>query len=190
MNKVIGFSILGVAVLLAVVFLGTALSYRSDCVRLENRVVAQYKQNQNNYDNMWKKFKEMAQVPEQYVEDMKKIWGDTMKGRYGEQGSQAVFQFIREHNPQLDAAVYTRLQAAIEAGRNGFAADQQQLIDIKREYATLLQGNTALFVGWMFGFPKIDLDKYDIVTSDQTEDAFKKKKADEVDIFNRKPAEK
>lgn len=183
-------AIVGTLGLLVVIFLAVAFGYRSDCVRLEAKIVAQYKQDQNNYDNMWKKFREMAQVPEQYVEDMKKIWGDTMKGRYGAEGSKAVFQFIREHNPQLDAAVYTRLQAAIEAGRNSFAADQQQLLDIKREYTVVLQGNRALFVGWMFGFPKIDLDKYDIVLSDQTDEAFRNKKANEVDIFNRKPAEK
>jgi len=180
-----------VAALLVVVFLGSALGYRSDCVRLEARIKAQYQQNQNNYDNMWKKFKEMAQVPGQYVEDMKKIWGDTMRGRYGEDGSKALFQFIKEQNPQLDPSLYTKLQAAIEAGRNSFATEQQQLLDIKREYEVVLQGNRALFVGWLFGFPKINLDEYGIVTSDQTQETFKSKKADEVDLFNKKkvPAE-
>ncbi|MFA6604296.1 MAG: hypothetical protein WCT10_05715 [Patescibacteria group bacterium] len=172
--------------LLVVVFFGTALGYRSDCVRLEARIKTQYKQNQNNYDNMWKKFREMAQVPGQYVEDMKNIWGDTMRGRYGADGSKALFQFIKEQNPQLDASLYTKLQAAIEAGRNSFMAEQQQLLDIKREYEVVLQGNRALFVGWLFGFPKIDLDEYDIVTSDETQDTFKDKKSDEVDVFNKK----
>jgi hypothetical protein len=184
-------AIFGVLVFFVIVFLAVALGYRSDCVRLEARIVAQYKQDQNNYDNMWKKFKEMAQVPGQYVEDMKKIWGDTMKGRYGADGSKAMFQFIKEHNPQLDSAVYTRLQAAIEAGRNSFAAEQQQLLDIKREYEVVLKGNRALFVGWLFSFPTLDLDKYDIVTSDETQRTFEEKKSNEIDVFGKKkqPAE-
>lgn len=185
-------AIFGVLVFFAVVFIAVALGYRSDCVRLEAKIVAQYKQDQNNYDNMWKKFKEMAQVPEQYVEDMKKIWGETMKGRYGADGSKAMFQFIKEHNPQLDSAVYTRLQAAIEAGRNSFAAEQQQLLDIKREYEVVLKNNRALFVGWLFSYPTLDLDKYDIVTSDETQKTFEEKKSNEIDIFGKKksPAEK
>ena len=187
-------ALLGLAVvvgILVVVFFGTALGYRSDCVALEARIKAQYKQDQNNYDNMWKKFKEMAQVPEQYVADMKKIWGDTLKGRYGAEGSKAVFQFIQEHNPQLDASIYAKLQAAIEAGRNGFAADQQQLLDIKREYEVVLNGNRALLVGWLMSYPTIDLAEYDIVTSDETQETFKNKKSKEIDVFGNKkePAE-
>lgn len=177
---------LAVVVLVGIGFGSSVLGFRSDCVALEEKVKAQYDENRNNYDNMWKKFREMAQVPEQYVADMKKIWDGTMQGRYGENGSQAMFQFIKEHNPQLDPSLYTKLQSAIEAGRNSFEAEQKQLIDIKREYVTLLRGNRALFVNWALGFPKIDLDKYDIVTSGKTEEDFKNKKADEVDIFNRK----
>jgi hypothetical protein len=177
---------LAVVALLGIVFVGSVLGFRSDCVALEEKIKAQYDEDKNNYDNMWKKFREMAQVPSQYVEDMRKIWDSTMQGRYGAEGSKAALQFIQEHNPQLDPTLYTKLQSAIEAGRNSFEAEQKQLIDIRREYTTLLRSNRALFVNWALGFPKIDLDKYSIVTSDRTEDDFKKKKADEVDVFGKK----
>ena len=37
-------------------------------------------------------------------------------------------------------------------------------------------------MGFLFSFPKIDMDKIQILTSDQTEDAFKSKKADEIKL--------
>jgi len=186
MKTLIAVVVLGVLAFVGISFVGAVFGFRSDCVRLEEKLRAQYDENRNNYDNMWKKFRELAQVPSQYVADMKQIWDSTMRGRYGAEGSQAALQFIKEHNPQLDPALYTRLQSAIEAGRNSFEAEQKQLIDIKREYTTLLRSNRALVLNWALGFPKIDLDKYSIVTSDKTEEEFQKKKADEVDLFNRK----
>lgn len=178
----VGLIVIATLALFGFVYGGCALSFRSDCVRAENGIKAQYAQNQNDYDNMWKKFREMAQVPEMYVEDLKKVYDGAIKARYGENGSQAAIQFITEHNPNFDASMYTKLQSAIEAGRNGFEADQKQLIDKKRQYQDLLGGTKALFVGFWFGFPRIDLDQYDIVTSDETQDVFKDKKSDEIDL--------
>lgn len=102
--------------------------------------------------------------------------------RYGADGSKALFQFIKEHNPQLDSATYVKLQAAIEAGRNGFEADQKQLLDRKREYKDLLGSTTALVANIFLGFPRIDMNKYDIVTSSRTEKAFDEKKDDEIKL--------
>ena len=173
-------AIIGSVVLLVIGYGACALSYRTSCVHAENGIVAQYKQNQNDYDNMWKKFKEMAQVPEMYTDDLKKVYDSAIKSRYGEGGSKAVFQFIKESNPNFDPTMYTKLQAAIEAGRNGFAADQAQLLDKKRQYQDLLGSNTAAVVNFWFGFPRIDLDTYDIVTSDDTQKTFQDKKSDEI----------
>lgn len=178
----VGWIALGAILVLLVAYGGCALSFRSDCVAAEAGIKAQYKQNQNNYDNMWKKFKEMAQVPEMYVEDLQKVYDSAIGKRYGENGSQAAFQFIREHNPNFSDALYTKLSSAIEAGRNGFEADQKQLIDKKRQYEVLLGGTKALFVGFWFDFPRIDLDQFDIVTSEETQDVFKEKKSDEIDL--------
>jgi hypothetical protein len=76
--------------------------------------------------------------------------------------------------------VYTQLQRTIEAGRNGFEADQKQLLDKKRQYEVLLNGTSSLFYNIWFNFPRIDLAKYDIVTSDKTEEVFKSKKDNDI----------
>jgi hypothetical protein len=156
-----------------------ALGFRSDCISAEAGIKAQYKQNQNNYDNMWKKFLEASQVNKAYADDLKELYKDAMTGRYGANGSQATFQFIKEHNPTLDPQTYVKLQALIEAGRNGFEAEQKQLLDRKMQYEQFLGSTSALVFNNFFNFPRIDLDKYDIVTSSKTEKVFEDKKDDE-----------
>ncbi len=169
-------------VVLAICYAGCAFSFRTDCIRAESGIQAQYKQNQNNYDNMWKKFKEMAQVPEMYAADLQKVYDSAIGKRYGENGSQAPIQFIQEHNPNFDSSMYTKLQAAIEAGRNGFEADQKQLIDKVRQYKNVLGSTKEAFVGLLFSFPQINLDDYDIVTSQETQDVFKAKQSQEIKL--------
>jgi hypothetical protein len=170
---------LGLVVLFGFGYGCGCLNYRQDCVKAEAGIKAQYDQNRNNYDNMWKKFREVASVPAQYVDAMKALWERTMTARYGEGGNKALFSFIQEQNPNLSPEVYTQIQRTVEAGRNRFEADQQQLLDKKRQYEVVLNGTRSLFYNVWFGFPRVDLAKYDIVTSTKTEAVFDSKRDDD-----------
>jgi len=64
------------------------------------------------------------------------------------------------------------LQRMIEAGRDEFASAQTRLIDRKRAYDTALG---SFWQGKMMasaGYPKIELDDFNIVTNVRTEGAF------------------
>jgi hypothetical protein len=162
--------------------LGTVFGFRTECVNAEAGITAQFKANESSYDNMWKTFKEMAQVPKMFEEHMKDVWNSALKGRYGEKGVSTVFLALKEENPKLDPTMYTKIQTAIEAGRTRFNQDQKELLDKKAQYERILNGNTALLANNFFHFPHMDLSKFDIVTSDVTEQAFTTKKADQIQL--------
>jgi uncharacterized protein (UPF0333 family) len=133
--------------------------------QLEVAIKAKYADNENVYANGTQKVIEIAQVPEMYRDDLSKVTRDAIGGRYGEGGSKAVFQMLREQNPTLDASMYTRIQQVIEAFRNEFKNSQTALLDQCRNYETLRGNVWSGF--WMAraGYPKRDIDKMCTIVS-------------------------
>ena len=153
------------------------LSYYNEAVQLETLIKAQYDQNKNNYTKMFNSFVESSQIPKMYIDGLKEVYDSALKGRYGKDGSKAIFNWIREQNPQVDSKVYTKIQTLIEVNRNEFESNQKSLVDKKQIYeAYLRQQPRGMFLS-ILGFPKIDLNTFAIVTSDQTEKVFEEKKA-------------
>jgi len=167
--------------LVVVITVFSVIGTNNDCVRMEAGIKAQYSQNQNNYDNMWKKFREASSVTSMYTDDLKKVYDSAIQGRYANSGK-VMMNWIKEHNPTFDASMYKNLQVMIESGRNTFESNQKMLLDKKRNYEVQIGSFPAVFVVRILGFPKIDLAKYGIVTSGQTQDAFDTKKADTIKL--------
>lgn len=160
----------------------SGLWFYNDAIKQEKGIEAQYQQNQNNYDNFVKKIQEASQVPSMYTDDIRKVYSAVVTGRYGASGSKAMLQFIREQNPSMDAALYKQIQQLVEAGRDSFETNQTMLLDKKRVYQVTLGQFPNNLLAKFFGFPKINLDKYDIVTSDETSDAFSTKKSKAIKL--------
>ena len=78
--------------LFAAIVGGSLIGTYNSFVTQENGLVAQYKQNQNNYSNYFNKLKEVAQVPSMQSDALSKLYKEVMAGRYGKDGSKAVFQ--------------------------------------------------------------------------------------------------
>lgn len=174
-GMIVGLSVLAIVGVLFISAIGMGISANNDAVRHETSIVAQYSQCQNNLSQYSNKVAEAAQVPTMYKSDFKEVVSASMQGRYGQNGSQAAFQWLKEHNIAFDSTLYVQLQRMIEAGRNAFEIEQKTLIDKKRQYEAALGTVPTGTIMKLVGFPKIDLAKYDIVKSGYATEAFEKK---------------
>lgn len=188
---------------IVLVFFMSCVNFHNTSNTLENAVTAQWRDNANTYDAMWKSIVEIAQVPAQYKEDFKSLLIGETEAKFGPNGSQATMQWFQERDIRLPVELYAKVQDVIESNRNAFKRGQTELLDKQRRYATHL--NT--FFGGMFAtltsFPKDlhgkfapteDLDgdgritclDYPIVTSARTNKAFATGEDTEIDVFGKK----
>lgn len=150
--------------------------------RLEASIRGTYENNQNILAQYSNAVAEAAQVPAMQRDDLSQVVTDALNARYGQEGARAVFQAIQEQNPQIDSAVYTKIQQIIQAGRKDFEIGQTRLVDQKRVYETALG---SFWKGtWMrvAGYPKIDLADYAVVTNARTDEAFTTKREEPIQI--------
>jgi hypothetical protein len=149
---------------------------KNTCVANEKGIEAQYEQNQANLAGYTNKIMDMVQVPAMAKNAIKEIAQAAIQGRYGEKGSQALFQAIQEQNPTVDPGLYRQLMQAMEAGRNSFDADQKTVIDKCRVYETYVESAPQSFFTGFFGYPKYDKTKCKPVITEQTAQDFKTKR--------------
>lgn len=175
---VAGWVFLGVISVLAFVVVASYVTNYNYGNRAETQIEATWENNENILAQYSLKVMEVAQVPGRYRDDVTQIYQAALEGRYGDDGSQAMFQWIQEQNPQVDASLYARVQQVMEAGRNEFQVNQTRLVDLKRAYNTNLG---YLWKGmWLniAGYPTINVgfnggpDDFAIITSGHASEAF------------------
>lgn len=184
------FGVLAVLIVLGLGGLGMGYwGWSNDCRQAENDIVGQYTEMQNVYDNGWKKVVEIAQVPQNQMDNYKALYTDVMKGRYGADGSKAMFQFLKEQNPTLDPSLYTKLQQTIEIYHNDFQAAQTNLTAKKVDYKNLIDVGAGRVYNMVGNYPRIHVgiptgaqDDYQIVTSGKTQEDFKNHSAPALDL--------
>lgn len=163
MGKIIGGAILAVIVAVCIALFATYIKYANLGVQYETKLEAVWQENQVTLNTYTAKVQETAQVPEIFKNDLREIVRATFQGRYGQDGSKAVFQFIQEQNLNLDPQLYRQIQQVIESGRNDFQTSQKTLIDVKRAYEQQLGFFWSGLWLNIAGYPKLDLSKFKIV---------------------------
>lgn len=160
-----------------------SVSYKGQEARLRNAVKAKQEDNKNEFDNVWKKISQVAQVTEEQREALKDIIVGYAQGRGTGGGSLA--KSVTEAVPNLDTKVYQNLQNIITSARDGFTARQKELLDLKREHDNLIDSPISGF--FLSGVQKIDVK---LVTSTRTEKSFETGKDDDDSVFRKhKPTE-
>ena len=116
---------------------------------------------------------EMAQIPAIQRDNLNSVLETAFSARYGEGGSQAVFQFITENYPgTLDNTLYQNIQNQIVAGRREFQQNQTALLDKKRVYEIMLNRPISGFWLKLAGYPKVDLATIRAVSSARADAVF------------------
>jgi len=170
-----------IPILLIAIYVGMSISYKNDEVQLRNEADAQQKNLENIFDRVWKIIQQKAQVAEQYKTAFKENYTVIMGERYKEgQSGGALFNFIREHNPEFSHELYADLSRAIESERINFSREQTKMLDIAKEHKNLIQK----FPGSWFlsGVKSIEVK---LVTSARTSEAFATGQENEVDVFGK-----
>jgi hypothetical protein len=161
---------------------GMACSEFNKFTRLEKALTAQLDSNKNELANYSNGIAEAVQVPAMYRDDFLAVVKADTAGTFGQDGSKATLQFLTQHDIKLDAKLYEKIEDMIAVGRESFKARQNELLDKKRVYETELGIMPGAFFASMMGFPKIDMSKILIVTTDSVERAFTTGKAEPLKL--------
>lgn len=168
--------LISVGVLFALVglwFVSTFISVNNQAVRHEAGLMAALENDKNVHAAAVMKIREVAQVPAMYADDLVRVVTAANEGRYGEDGSGAVFQWLKEHNPNVDSSVSLQVQRVIEASRNDFKMSQQARLDRWAVYDEFLKSVPQVLFARMLGFPKVDMAMLGrAVSTEDTQRAF------------------
>lgn len=170
-----------------VVGCATVVSFNNTAVAQEADLKAQYGKNQAVFDNTWKTVAQVANVADAHSEKFKEVVIAAVQGRYGNDKN-VLFKAIAEANggQALPTDLYLKVQQVIEANNAKFLANQTELLSKKQAYETFLGTFPNSTLASFLGFPKADLDKYKIVTSGRTDNAFETGKDEPLMPFGKK----
>lgn len=161
------------AITIGVMYVGTSNTE----IRLRNQINAVQVDNQNEFDNMWKKINQVVQVTDAERQSVENIIIGYAQSRAGNGGNGTFINAVREALPNIDNSTFRNLQNIIVASRDTFTNRQTQLLDLKREHDNILMTFPgSIFVG---GRPQIEVT---IVTSSRTQEAFSTGSDDNVDL--------
>lgn len=173
------FLVLGliIAIILGIFFVNTM----NKETRLRNQITAKQTDNTSEYDNLWKKLSQSAQVTDAQKEALREIIVGNAQARKSGGGSLATM--VHEAVPTVDTSTFNNLLNIVTSSRDAWTMRQKELIDLKREHDNIIDLFPSNLICMVLGRQKIDIK---IVTSSRTGEAFKTGKDDDVDLFNRK----
>lgn len=151
-------------------------------VRLRNTITAKQLDNTSEYDNMWKKISQVAQVTDAQKEALKEIFVGYAEARTQDAGANQIMTWVKESVPNVDTSTFNQLMNVITGSRDSFTFRQKELVDLKREHDIMLDTFPQSVVLSILGRQKIDIV---IVTSTRTENAFKTGSDDDVQVFKK-----
>lgn len=170
---------LAIGAFFLLIIFAMGISARNSEVKLRNKAEGQEQVCKNNFDAMFKKIAQIAEVSDQYKQTFKEIYPALIEGRYKNDGG-TLMKWIQESNPNFDTKLYDKLIDVIESSRDGFKHEQDKLADIVREHKDLLgTWPSSMFVG---GRPALQMT---FISSAKTKETYRTGEENDIDVFKK-----
>lgn len=181
-STIVCLAVFGVVCVIGFVLLLSGVSIYNDAASLRETYGMKVKSNEAEFDNMWKKIQQVAQIPDAQKDAFKEVYSSYASARTS-QGQGQMMAWIKETVPNYTGDIYVQVMNVVTGSRDGWTMRQNELVDVARQYNVNLAVFPKNVLLRMFGFEKIDPR---VITSSRTEQSFKTGKDDDVDLFNKK----
>lgn len=168
-----------VPILAIFVFGLTLLSWNNSVSGLRNSYEMKVKDNSSEFDNMWKKIKQTASVPEAKKNAFKEILESYAGARSGNGGG-SMATLVKEQVPTLDLSAYDKLMNVITGSRDTWTMRQKELVSLAEQHNAFLSKQPQAYLLGLMGHTKIEPK---VITSERTEETFKTEKDNDVNVF-------
>jgi hypothetical protein len=173
--------VVGISVIAVIIIAAYVIGLNNQAVILATTMEQKQRDNKSEYDNMWKKISQVAQVTDAQKNALKDIFTSYAEARNNGSDNQ-IMTWINESVPTVDTTTFNNLQNIIVGSRDAFTFRQKELLDLKRAHDTLLRTFPSNLILKFLGHKEIDVT---IVTSSKTEKSFETGKDDDVDVFKK-----
>ena len=178
----VGLVVVVLAFIVVLVCAMTVMSIYNREVALRTAIEQKQVDNKSEFDNMWKKISQVAQVTDAQKNALMEIFQGYAKARSGGDNKNLLMTWLQESVPNVDTTTFNNLQNIITGSRDSFTMRQKELLDLKREHDKLLRSFPSNIILGMFGKKPIDVV---IVTSTKTDESFKTGKDDDINVFKK-----
>lgn len=179
-------AVVGIAILLSIIVTVSVIGTLNREADLHVLIDNKQKDNENEFDNMWKKIAKTAQVPEAYKNSLKDIVvGNAQARALGGGGkSGALATWIQESVPNVDKLgdTYVNLMNIITSSQDAFTFRQKELLGLNTTHNQMFRHVVEGAILRTAGRKETEVQ---IVTSTKTEQTFKTGKDDDVNVFQK-----
>jgi hypothetical protein len=172
-NLIIAGSIALVLLFTGIYFIGTYNTQNT----LLNTYNMKIKDNQSEFDNMFKKIGQSVQVTKAQQDSIKEIIVANATARTTSGGD--LMKMVTESIPNIDTKTFQNLQNIIVGSRDGFTFRQKELVGIAEEYNKNLSVFPRNIILGVLGFKKLDPL---VITSSHTKEVFSSGEDNEVEL--------
>jgi len=141
--------------------------FNNSMVSLQEQIEAKNKDNQQIYSSIRIKIEQSGLVANQYSDQVVRAIESAIGNRYGGGGAKGAMLWIKEQNPEINPATFTKVQQVVESEFTKFEANQTTLLDLGRVYKTKIRRFPNSMVAGLFGFKKSDIEPFMTVLTTQ-----------------------